>query len=88
MTQSATPLEAQPRDGPLEANGAGAPDSNGGGTAANANGSATAVRALSKSSSHGRSLSGTSSRSLLSMSYGDLSRWVHARGANAACASG
>lgn len=86
MTQSATPMEPQPRDGPLEANGAGAPDSNGGGTAAN--GSTTAVRALSKSSSHGRSLSGTSSRSLLSMSYGDLSRWVHARGANAACASG
>ncbi|PRW58200.1 acetyl- carboxylase 1-like isoform A [Chlorella sorokiniana] len=72
MTQSATSMDAQQRDGALEGNGAGAPDSNGGGAAA-ANGSAAAVRALSKSSSHGRSLSGTSSRSLLSMSYGDLS---------------
>ncbi len=79
MTQPATATDPQQRDGPLEANGASAPDSNGGAAAAAAapaNGSAAAVRALSKSASHGRSLSGTSSRSLLSMSYGDLSRWA------------
>lgn len=65
-------VEQQHRSSPPAVNGGGAPDSNGGGAA---NGSSVAAKALAKSSSHGRSLSGSASRSLLSMSYGDLSRW-------------
>lgn len=72
MTAPEAGKEAQPANGSAPA---AAPDSNGAAVAA-AGAAAKARTGSSGSLSGARVLSGTlSSRSLLSMSYGDLSRW-------------
>lgn len=90
MTTAMSPFDQQ------QSNGSPPPkDGSPPGAAADSNGSSAAATVAAKllrsSSHHGRSLSSSASRSLLSMSYGDLSRWgavPQAPAGQGACSAG